>query len=283
MIAFAFIFAVIALWLSAAVIWGLLFPPKCIHGRRRRSPDISCPDCVHARALADAESLRQAEAAKHEELRRCLEIDRLRAIEAENLRQLGYLQTLDPVEFENVVLQMYRNFGWEATATSRSCDGGIDGNLLRNGQRLILQCKRLTSNKVGSPVLRDLLGAAVKEKATGGILVTTSSFTEEATKWAKGQPITLISGTELIGLIGQAFPLGSPVPLDFVLKKAASASLPKVCPQCGRAAQSRRGRFAPFLGCAGFPECNWTMNLPPESGGSTTIVRRRRRRRWSRR
>jgi DNA topoisomerase-1 len=41
------------------------------------------------------------------------------------------------------------------------------------------------------------------------------------------------------------------------------------CPECGRQLMQRVGRFGPFVGCSGYPECRYIKKDPPRSLGIT--------------
>lgn len=43
------------------------------------------------------------------------------------------------------------------------------------------------------------------------------------------------------------------------------AKLVRACPACGRPMAHREGKFGPFLGCSGFPECRTIVNLPRDA------------------
>ncbi len=45
--------------------------------------------------------------------------------------------------------------------------------------------------------------------------------------------------------------------------------LDETCPECGRQLQRRFGRFGPFVGCSGYPECRYIKKEPPKSTGVT--------------
>jgi ssDNA-binding Zn-finger/Zn-ribbon topoisomerase 1 len=45
--------------------------------------------------------------------------------------------------------------------------------------------------------------------------------------------------------------------------------LDEKCPECGRPLQRRRGRFGPFIGCSGYPECKYIKKEPPKGTGVT--------------
>ena len=107
-------------------------------------------------------------------------------------------------EFENLILQLVRKMGFEAQQTKASGDGGIDIVAHYSQPFLegtyIIQCKRWSSS-IGEPVLRDLYGVVMSERANKGILVTTSYFTSSATSFADGKPIELIDGDKLSSLL----------------------------------------------------------------------------------
>ena len=170
---------------------------------------------------------------------------------------------MDPIEFEHLVLETYRRLGWKAEPTRASGDQGVDGFLRRDGKTFVLQCKKFAKTRVGSPVLRDLLGTIVKEKASGGILVTTSSFTEEAIAWAgEAANLTLVDGDSLVKMIHEAFPADSPVPEEFVTKRRHPSIVPSRCPWCGARIRRRKGKYGAFFGCTKFPSCKWSMPAP---------------------
>jgi DNA topoisomerase I len=41
------------------------------------------------------------------------------------------------------------------------------------------------------------------------------------------------------------------------------------CPECGRPLQRKFGRFGPFVGCSGYPDCRYIKKDPPKSTGVT--------------
>lgn len=46
-----------------------------------------------------------------------------------------------------------------------------------------------------------------------------------------------------------------------VAKKEDNKSKASVCPRCGNLLQKRNGRFGEFMGCTGFPNCRYTVNI----------------------
>ena len=129
-----------------------------------------------------------------------LEEEVLQQTAAENINQLS------GVEFERVCQQLVEKMGFETETTKASGDGGID-LIAYNHQPLlsgkyIIQCKRYTGS-VGEPIIRDLYGVVMSERANKGILMTTGTFTKSAINFADGKPIELIDGIAMQNLFSQ--------------------------------------------------------------------------------
>ncbi|MFC5721722.1 restriction endonuclease [Streptomyces gamaensis] len=116
------------------------------------------------------------------------------------------LYEMDPVEFEALVAQLFRARGMRAVMTSRSNDGGVDVEALDpdpiSGGRIIVQVKRYRKT-VPPTAVRDLYGTVQGAGANKGVLVTTSGFGPGSYAFAEGKPLTLVSGEELVELLGQ--------------------------------------------------------------------------------
>ena len=120
------------------------------------------------------------------------------------------LAAMDWLDFENLIREVFeKEFskgGGEVKITQASRDGGVDAvafdpDPIRGG-KVVIQAKRYT-NTVGVGAVRDLYGTVHNEGANKGILVTTSDFGPDAYAFAKGKPLTLLSGGELLYLLGQ--------------------------------------------------------------------------------
>ncbi|MCX4667982.1 restriction endonuclease [Streptomyces sp. NBC_01381] len=114
------------------------------------------------------------------------------------------LYDMDPVEFENLVADLFRAMGMQAVTTQRSSDGGVDVDALDptpiRGGKIVVQVKRYR-NTVPPTAVRDLYGTAQGAGANKGVLVTTSGFGPGSHTFANGKPLELISGTELVDLL----------------------------------------------------------------------------------
>ncbi len=118
------------------------------------------------------------------------------------------LAAMDWLDFENLIREMFeKEFsqnGGEVKITRASRDGGVDAiafdpDPIRGG-KIVIQAKRYT-NPVGVSAVRDLFGTVHNEGATKGILVTTSNYGSDAYEFARGKPLTLLSGSELLYLL----------------------------------------------------------------------------------
>ena len=115
------------------------------------------------------------------------------------------LFAMDPIEFEGLVAQLFRARGMQAVTTQRSGDGGVDVEALDpdpiSGGRIIVQVKRYR-NTVPPSAVRDLYGTVQDAGANKGVLVTTSGFGRGSYAFADGKPLTLVTGPELVELLG---------------------------------------------------------------------------------
>lgn len=118
------------------------------------------------------------------------------------------LAAMDWEDFEHLIRELFeREFagsGAEVKVTQASRDQGVDAIVFNpdpiRGGKIVIQAKRYT-NTVDVSAVRDLYGAVINEGATKGILVTTSHFGPDAYSFAKGKPLTLLTGNELLGLL----------------------------------------------------------------------------------
>ena len=120
-------------------------------------------------------------------------------------RALGILLAMEPSAFERLCQRVLRQSGFtDVNVTGHSGDGGIDGNgTVRIGGLIsfpiLFQCKRWKGS-VGSGVVRDFRGA-MQGRADRGLIITTGTFSYDATKEASrdgAPPIDLIDGDALL-------------------------------------------------------------------------------------
>ena len=118
------------------------------------------------------------------------------------------LAAMDWQDFENLIRELFEkefvSSGGEVKITQASRDGGVDAvafdpDPIRGG-KIVIQAKRYT-NVVGVSAVRDLFGTTLNEGATKGILVTTADYGPDAYEFAKGKPLTLLNGSNLLHLL----------------------------------------------------------------------------------
>jgi restriction system protein len=122
--------------------------------------------------------------------------------EATNIAAMGW------EDFEHLIREIFEKefsqSGGEVKVTQASRDGGVDAvafdpDPIRGG-KIVIQAKRYT-NTVGVSAVRDLYGTLINEGATKGILITTADYGPDAYEFAKGKPLTLLNGNNLLYLL----------------------------------------------------------------------------------
>ena len=118
------------------------------------------------------------------------------------------LAAMDWEDFEQLIRDVFeKEFstgGGEVKITRVSRDHGVDAvafdpDPIRGG-KIVIQAKRYTDT-VSVSAVRDLYGTILNEGANKGILVTTADYGADAYEFAKGKPITLLNGSELLYLL----------------------------------------------------------------------------------
>ena len=115
---------------------------------------------------------------------------------------------MKPREFEEFVAEIYEKLGYRVELTKATRDGGKDIILYADGptghNMFYVECKKYDKeNPVGVRLVRNLYGVVEADKATAGILVTSSSFTKDAREFAKDvyRRLTLYDYMELLSMV----------------------------------------------------------------------------------
>lgn len=198
-------------------------------------------------------------------------VDRRRFDEQTGLDSIADLGWQD---FEFLIGEFYRRQGYLVSVTGSNCgDGGVDVVLERGGEKTLVQCKHYRARRVGVKPVRELLGVMTSEGASGGIVVTSGSFTPDAEEFAGDNGITLIEGRELERMmrpLQQSRPGVAPQPAvpDAIARPVKTDAAPAVpqCPACGapmvhRVARSGAHAGSAFWGCSKFPKCRGTRQI----------------------
>lgn len=122
------------------------------------------------------------------------------SVPAEELALRKHLLGMDPFQFERHTMSFFDAAGFEAWATRKSNDFGVDGFAVHPDGLIIVQCKRNASdNKIGRPTIQQFKGVIEEQNAHRGYVVTTTTFTDEAIESAAlSEKIVLIDMGALV-------------------------------------------------------------------------------------
>ncbi len=159
------------------------------------------------------------------------------------------VQDLSWQDFEFLLSEWFKKQGYSTELTGGGgADGGIDIKLHKDNQLYLVQCKHYKAWKVPVNVVRELYGVMTAEKATGGFIVTSGRFTNEAYAFVQGKEIELVDGPKLEEILDSNSIQYTEVP----------ETKSDVCPQCGSELVERKGKYGKFLGCSSYPKCRYT-------------------------
>jgi restriction system protein len=122
-------------------------------------------------------------------------------VRLQDARTLEDLLEMSPDAFEALIAKLFEAYGHQTEVQGGNGDHGVDVVVMTcEGEKWVVQCKRY-SGSVGEPVVRDLYGTMLHEEAQRAYLITTGSFTRQATEWVQEKPIVLYDGEGLVKLI----------------------------------------------------------------------------------
>jgi restriction system protein len=164
--------------------------------------------------------------------------------------------------FEDVLAEAYRRRGYQVVETlGGGADGGVDLRLRKEGQVIVVQCKRWKGKPVAVQVVRELYGVMIDQGASAAKIVATTNFTAEAVSFARGKPIELVDSKALQHLVR-----GVQTSSRLTISTDEPDHLTPMCPSCNTPMvlrEARGGAFAgqKFWGCANYPNCRGTRRL----------------------
>jgi restriction system protein len=107
-------------------------------------------------------------------------------------------------EVERLVAEAYRRQGYQVDELGTTTGESDAGMLLTKAtQRVLLQCKYWKTRKLAEMPVRELYGMMAAQSANAGILITSGSFTLEASRFAGYGRIQLIDGPRLLAMLQQ--------------------------------------------------------------------------------
>jgi len=155
------------------------------------------------------------------------------------------------VEFEHLVAANYLSQGYEVDHVGKaSPDGGVDLEMRKDGETVLVQCKHYRNSWVHLLPLRQFLGTLEHFKADRGIFVTCGVFDETAEEFAKQNPrIQLVAGEQLQEMIHRS-----------VEQRLAGRTY--ICEECHAPMKPKMGKRGLFLSCSNYPACKGSRDWP---------------------
>lgn len=105
----------------------------------------------------------------------------------------------NPYEFENYCAQILNDNGWNAHATPKSLDQGVDVIAEKDGKKVAIQCK-LYSRPVGNKAVQEVSAGKNYYDAEYSAVVTNNSYTVSARQLAKNCNTLLLTVDDLKNL-----------------------------------------------------------------------------------
>jgi restriction system protein len=113
------------------------------------------------------------------------------------------IEGLSMQEVERLAAGAYRVRGYEVHALKSGDSAEGDLLLIREQQRVLLQCKYWKTRKVAEMPVRELYGVMAAHSATGGVLISAGTFTLEASRFAGLGGIELLDGGKFRQLLNR--------------------------------------------------------------------------------
>lgn len=175
------------------------------------------------------------------------------------------LRQVEWKRIEELTAAYFREKTFRTETIRAGADGGIDVKLFVKDKAepfAIVQCKAWNTQRVGVKPVRELLGVMAHEKVAKGIFVTTGDYTQEATTFAKDNPLNLITGEMLLkGILA--------LPDDAKARLLAIATegdyTTPTCPSCGIKMVRRSSDRGAFWGCSSYPRCKQKFFMKAEA------------------
>ncbi len=124
----------------------------------------------------------------------------------------------------------------------------------------LLQCKHWLGKPVGVEEMREFHRVLAAHEQERGTYAATSTFTEEARRFAMDNGISALDGQGLLDLISTR----TPAQQEALLAIAYEGEYWRpTCARCGvkMVERSARGEGRPFWGCVHFPRCHFTLPI----------------------
>lgn len=172
------------------------------------------------------------------------------------------LQRLEWKRFELLCAEYFKLLGKRVETIPHGADGGIDARVYKKDSDVVesfIQCKSW-SKIVGVAPVRELYGVMAHESTGKGILMTTSTFSDDAREFAKAHSnkLFLIDGAKFVSMLLLLAEDKQRLLLDFATD--GDYTTPS-CASCGIKMVRRSGKVGKFWGCHNYPKCQSMLKM----------------------
>jgi|ERR1035437_7979646 restriction system protein len=116
-------------------------------------------------------------------------------------RILLYLRKINAYVFEEVLLTVFEEKGFRIKRNHRySGDGGIDGTVIKEGKRYLIQAKRYKGH-INSKHLAEFKSKVISFNADGGYFIHTGRTSREQLNINRYSNLQILSGEKLVNFI----------------------------------------------------------------------------------
>jgi hypothetical protein len=158
------------------------------------------------------------------------------------------LRKIDWYQFEKLNAAILGKEGWVVERKGgANPDGGVDLVAVKDGVRMLVQCKHWRSWKIQLKVVNEMLGSMTHFGVTAGAIHTLTGWTGPAAEYAAEHRISLCNEIDLAGRARAN--LSDDELAQWLLDKTHH------CPKCEAPMVWRTGNFPSFWGCSTFPRC----------------------------
>jgi restriction system protein len=171
------------------------------------------------------------------------------------------LKHLDWRRFEELCAAYFEALGFTTRISPPRASGNVDISVCPEGSAtpaILVRCEPWNAYRVGIKPLRELRAAMTAAGLGEGVLLSASSFTQEAVAFAAKEKIELIDGASLLFKLEALAPEKSLALLKFTTQ---GDFLTPTCPCCSIKMTSRKSTQGgrKFWGCINYPRCKQTF------------------------
>lgn len=165
---------------------------------------------------------------------------------------VGRMRVIDWYQFEKLNAAILTGEGWTVERKGGAApDGGVDLVAVKDGLKILVQCKHWRGWKVQEKVVREMLGSMTHFGVTVGAIHTLKGWTRPAKKFANEHGIDLADEQELARRARASL-------TDEALARWLLDDTHH-CPKCEAEMVLRTGDFKSFWGCPHYPRCRGTL------------------------